>query len=221
MAQYLAVIGDLIGSRGIAGRRGVQQRIEQVFDDINREYRDLIASRLTLTLGDEFQLIARPDGGVLQLLDELERRLELPFRVGIGYGGLLTDIHYERSIGADGEAFWHARDAIEKVHDYNWHGRQRTCVQGYGTLEDELLNALFAASDALRAGWTALQRETFHRMLEEGIYEAQFDQRSFAATLGITESALSRRLSAGNIKIYLNSRAAIARSLEAWHAAHL
>lgn len=37
-------------------------------------------------------------------------------RFGIGVGKILTDINPELSIGADGPAYWHARKAINYIH---------------------------------------------------------------------------------------------------------
>ena len=218
MEHYLAIIGDLIQSREIKDRKAVQKKIEQTFDEINREYNELILSKITLTLGDEFQLLAKPKKGIFALLDTLEMKLGLPFRLGIGYGTLLTDINPEQSIGADGEAFWKARSSIDYVHDKDWNGKNRVRLKGFGEERDLLLNALLATSDTLKSQWTSLQEETFHEMLKRKIYQDSFEQKPFAKQLGISESSLTKRLNAGNIKLYLHARLAIEASMEAYHA---
>lgn len=218
MEQYLAIIGDLIHSREIEDRKQVQKQIKKAFQTINDDYPELILSKLTLTLGDEFQFLTKPQEGIFELLDQLEMELGLPFRLGIGYGSLLTEINPDISIGADGEAFWNARDAITHVHDKDWSGKSRVRVKGFGEEEDLLLNALLATSDTLKSQWTDLQRETFHEMLKRRIYRESFDQKPFAQELGISESNLSKRLSTSNIKLYLHARRAIESSMEAHHA---
>lgn len=214
----ISVIGDLIQSRDIKDRKQVQQRILNVFEKINQKYENIILSKLTLTLGDEFQVILKPHRDIMKLLDDLEGQLKLPFRLGIGYGSLLTTINPELSIGADGETFWHAREAIEYIHDKDWNGRSRVRIQGFGKERDELLNALLATTDALKYQWTDLQRETFEALLEQDLYQSVFDQKSFAKRLKISSSSLTKRLNAGNIKLYIHARNRLGRTIEAWHA---
>lgn len=212
----IAVIGDLIGSRSLPDRRNVQQQLQHALMEVNSAYAEIIESKFTLTLGDEFQGIVRPDPRVFALLDTLESRLPWDFRVGLGYGEILTSIDPELSIGADGPAYWRAREAIDHVHDKNWNGKNRIRICGFGADKDALLNALFVTTDALKASWTRLQRDTFSAMLARGIYRTEFDQQSFAEELGISASALTRRLNAGNIKIYLHGRTTAGESIEAW-----
>jgi len=219
MAQYLALIGDLKGSRRIAQRDQAQQDIRRALDEVNDLFPGLIVTRLTLTLGDEFQALLRPDAQVPRLLDELELRLHAyPFRLGLGYGGISTDIDPNLSIGADGPCYWHAREAIGWVHDNSAGGKYRLAVRGFGDLPDELLNALLQTTDAIKHGWTALQRQTFDALLRHGIYSDSFEQNVFARSIGISDSSLTKRLSAGDIKLYLKTRLLIGRAMEAWHA---
>ncbi|NLD34689.1 MAG: hypothetical protein GX653_07255 [Clostridiales bacterium] len=220
MEQYLALIGDLKGSRQIADREQAQRDIRRALDEVSGLFPGLIVSRLTLTLGDEFQALLHPGAQVTRLLDELERRLaKYPFRLGLGYGGISTAIDPELSIGADGPCYWHAREAIGWVHDNSAGGRYRVAVRGFGPLRDELLDGLFQTTDALKHSWTALQRHTFDQLLAHGIYSDSFEQNVFARSIGISDSSLTKRLSAGDIKLYLRTRVLIGRAMEAWHHA--
>lgn len=218
MQQYLALIGDLRGSRHIDGRDKAQRQIKAALEQVNGQYVGLMASRLTLTLGDEFQALLHPQAQVMRLLDDLQRALrDFPFRLGLGYGGIRTAIDPQLSIGADGECFWHAREALQYVHDNDNGGRSMGRVLGYSGLRDELLNGLFQTTDALKAAWTDIQRETFYQMLAHDLYADSFDQQAFAASIGISPSSLSKRLAAGNIKLYLRTRLLMGRAMEEWH----
>lgn len=217
MAKYIAIIGDLERSREIADRDKAQARIQLALESVNAAYKNLIISKLTLTIGDEFQALVKPDPGILKMMDELEMLLaSFPFRLGIGFGDISTAIDRERSIGADGEAYWMARAAIEYVHDNSQGGRKKTHLGGFGPLKDSLLNTLFEVSDLMKYGWTKLQAETFSHMLMQGTYSPGFDQKAFALKIGISQSSLTKRLSAGNIKLYLKIRNLIGESMEAW-----
>ena len=217
MNKYVAIIGDLKKSRDIKQRDKVQARIQSALEQINFSYHALIVSKLTLTIGDEFQSLLKPQVGTLKMLDELEMKLsDYPFRLGIGYGDISTAIDRERSIGADGEAYWLAREAIGYVHDNSQGGKIRTHVSGFGQHNDRLLNTLFEVSDLMKHGWTKLQGDTFALMLRQGIYLPDFDQKGFAQKIGVSQSSLSKRLSAGNIKLYLKTRNLIGESMEVW-----
>lgn len=221
MQRYLAVIGDLKGSRQIKNRAQAQLEIKKALEDINRAYASCLVSKLTLTLGDEFQALAKPDTCCVKMLDDLAMRLHgFPFRLGLGYGGISTAIDKELSIGADGEGYWRAREAIQYVHDNSAGGKVNTHIIGFGRLEDDLLNALFQASDTLRYGFTALQADTFHHMLAQGIWTPNFEQKPFAEALGISQSSLTKRLNAGNIKLYLKLRNLIGTVIKEWHDEH-
>lgn len=218
MAQYLAIIGDLKGSRQIEQRDQAQQDIRRVLEEMNDLFPDIIVTRLTLTLGDEFQALLKPDVQVTRLLDELELRLAAyPFRLGLGYGSISTAIDPNLSIGADGPCYWHARKAIKWVHDNSAGGKYRVAIRGFGSLWDDLLNSLFQTTDAIKYGWTALQRQTFDALLTHGIYNDVFEQNVFARSIGISDSSLTKRLNAGNIKLYLKTRTLIGRAMEACH----
>lgn len=220
MEKHIALIGDLKGSRHIPNRAQVQIQIKRALEDINLDYPECITSKLTLTLGDEFQALLKPCPRLMQMLDSLAMILQdYPFRVGIGYGDIRTAIDSNVSIGADGEAYWQARAAINYIHDNNAGGRVKTHIFGFSNLENELLNALFEASDTIKYGWTNLQAETFHLMLQHGIYTQSFGQNIFAQAIGISQSSLTKRLNAGNIKLYIKIRNLIGTGISEWYDA--
>lgn len=141
------------------------------------------------------------------MLDDLETRLiSYPFRVGLGLGGISTAIDSRVSIGADGEAFWHARDAISYVHANDAGGKVNTRLIGLNDGWDDTFNSLLEAADTIKFGWTALQDETFRGMIRRSIYSDSFEQKAFAQAIGISESSLTKRLYAGNIKFYIRLR---------------
>ena len=174
----------------------------------------MIQSKFTLTLGDEFQALLTPSKTIFKLLDHLEMLIPVSFRFGLGYGTLTTDFNKDVSIGADGPAYWHAREAIDIIHDQNWSGKTKGYVVTKDDKFDRTINNLLLLSDTLKDGWTDLQRKTFEQMLSKEIYTADFNQKEFADELGISASSLSKRLNVGNIKIYLHSRNTMGYLLE-------
>lgn len=217
MTFYLALIGDLVHSRTHADRAGLQNKLQAVLKAINREYGDFIESKLTLTLGDEFQGLLKPDRRVMRLADDIETRIGHPLRLGFGYGTMLTAINPELSIGADGKAYWSARDAVTWLKEKGAEARIR--IDGFGAWQDDLLNTILLTTDILKNGWTNLQDETFRALIQQGIYTDEFRQVDFARHLGIKPSSLTKRLLAGNIKTYIKARNTVGRTIEVWHHA--
>ena len=94
-----------------------KKSLESCLADLNNEFQAVLASKLSITLGDEFQGLLSLDAPLFQIIDRINLAMK-PYQVrfGIGMGKILTDINPEQSIGADGPAYWHARKAINYIH---------------------------------------------------------------------------------------------------------
>lgn len=216
MRNYIAIIGDIIKSKNIPNRFEFQEKLKDIFTRINTKYSHSIASKFSITIGDEFQAVLFLDKNLLQLLDELYVSIPYNFRLGIGFGSLSTKIDPEISIGADGEAFWNAREAIEFIHNSNYKNRCNIYFVGKKDI-DSSINIIFLLSETIKSQWTTLQKDTFAAMINENIYGENFKQYDLARKLNTSESNLSRRLSNGNIKIYLRARNEITGLLEKYY----
>ncbi|MGY0837426.1 SatD family protein [Aerococcus urinaeequi] len=211
--SYIAIIGDLIDSKKTAHRAQLQENLIQSFYVINQKYAHIIVSKLTITLGDEFQVLIKPNEQLFQFIDDIQRLINHPIRFGIGYGNISTEINPEMSIGADGSAYWHARAAIEEVASNNYSGNLRQVFIGLGE-KDTTINTILLLTDTLRSSWTRNQLDVFNGLLEEGIYQPVFNQSVLAKKLNLSASALSKRLNAGNIKIYLKAKENLINMIE-------
>lgn len=214
MQPYLAVIGDIIDSKKIKNRAEIQSDLQSAFQKLDKAHSSLIVSRFTLTIGDEFQALLKPAREIWQLLDLLAMQSSAPFRLGLGYGEIRTRIDPQQSLGADGEAFWRAREAIQTVHVQNWNGRSHVLFKGEHAKQDSVINSLILSAETLKSQWTRSQVDLFRALLKEGIYQADFNQKSIAAKLKLSESALSKRLTASNIKVYFQLRETLGQLLE-------
>lgn len=213
MEKYITIIGDLINSKQIKNRNIFQDELNQIFSKINKKYKNSIVSNFTITVGDEFQAILFPGADLLKILDELYITISYNFRLGIGYGEITTKINPKLSIGADGNAFWNAREAIEYIYTNNY--KDKCNIYFISKNEyDSSINTLFLLTETLKKQWTKLQKETFSKMITNNIYNEEFNQQEFANKIGITESSLSKRLTLSNIKIYLKGRKEISKIME-------
>lgn len=213
MKTYIAIIGDLINSRSISDRELFQENLIKTLNEINTKYKKSIVTKFTLTLGDEFQAILNLDHNLMKIIDELFVNIKCPFRMGIGYGEIITKIDPNISIGADGSAYWRARKAIDYVYNNNY--QDRCNIYFIGEQEaDSTVNTLFLLTETVKYQWTNLQKETFELMFNDGIYDESFNQQLFAKKINISQSSLSKRLSSGNIKIYLHGRNELMKFME-------
>lgn len=211
--KFIAIIGDIIDSTNIVNRSKVQEELKQVLAEVNSNYKTHIASKWTITLGDEFQALLRPNRDILKMLDYISYKMSsIEIRFGIGLGEIYTDIEYETSIGADGPAYWNAREAIKYIHANNNYGNSKVCFRGKKEA-DHIINNLLNYTDWMKANWTDSQKQILDILLESNIYNEGFQQKFLTQELNISESAVSRRIKSSGIRLYLSSRNKISQEL--------
>ena len=207
--MYLALIADVIDSKMVQERLDLQKQVEKTLQKMNELFGDYLASRFTLTLGDEFQALLKVDAPIFQIIDTLRSELTpTQLRFGIGLGEIVTDIDPLQSIGADGPAYWNARAAINLVHQKNDYGNTQIYFSSGKENQDFFVNSLIASGEAIRSGWRDSQEEILLNLLKRSVYSETFSQQDLAQSLGLNPSALSKRLKSSSIRVYLRGRAA-------------
>ena len=213
--MYLALIADVIDSKMVQERLDLQKQVEKTLQKMNELFGDYLASRFTLTLGDEFQALLKVDAPVFQIIDTLRSELNpTQLRFGIGLGEIVTAIDPLQSVGADGPAYWNARAAINFVHQKNDYGNTQIYFSSGKENQDFFVNALIASGEAIRSGWRESQEEILLNLLKRSVYSETFSQQGLAQSLGLNPSALSKRLKSSSIRVYLRGRAAALASIQ-------
>ena len=213
--MYLALIADVIDSKMVQERFDLQKQVEKTLQKMNELFGDYLASRFTLTLGDEFQALLEVDAPVFQIIDTLRSELTpTQLRFGIGLGEIVTSIDPLQSIGADGPAYWNARAAINLVHQKNDYGNTQIYFSSGKENQDFFVNALIASGEAIRSSWRGSQEEILLDLLKRCVYSENFSQQDLAQSLEINPSALSKRLKSSSIRVYLRGRAAALASIQ-------
>ena len=213
--MYLALIADVIDSKMVQERLDLQKQVEKTLQKMNELFGDYLASRFTLTLGDEFQALLKVDAPVFQIIDTLRSELTpTQLRFGIGLGEIVTAIDPLQSVGADGPAYWNARAAINFVHQKNDYGNTQIYFSSGKENQDFFVNALIASGEAIRSGWRDSQEEILLNLLKRSVYSESFSQQDLAQSLSINPSALSKRLKSSSIRVYLRGRAAALASIQ-------
>ena len=213
--MYLALIADVIDSKMVQERLDLQKQVEKTLQKINELFGDYLASRFTLTLGDEFQALLKVDAPIFQIIDTLRSELTpTQLRFGIGLGEIVTAIDPLQSVGADGPAYWNARAAINFVHQKNDYGNTQIYFSSGKENQDFFVNALIASGEAIRSSWRDSQEEILLNLLKRSVYSESFSQQDLAQSLAINPSALSKRLKSSSIRVYLRGRAAALASIQ-------
>ena len=213
--MYLALIADVIDSKMVQERLDLQKQVEKTLQKMNELFGDYLASRFTLTLGDEFQALLKVDAPIFQIIDTLRSELTpTQLRFGIGLGEIVTAIDPLQSVGADGPAYWNARAAINFVHQKNDYGSTQIYFSSGKENQDFFVNALIASGEAIRSGWRDSQEEILLNLLKRSVYSESFSQQDLAQSLAINPSALSKRLKSSSIRVYLRGRAAALASIQ-------
>lgn len=231
----VALIADIVASKQIKDRQKVQELLGKILESVNRQFKDLIASDLTITLGDEFQGIVESVETAFLIIDlvtlalELETKREtgegVTLRWGIGIGRLSTPIKNRKvSIGTDGPAYWHARQAIEDVHQHNDYGQLNEKL-ATGQSDDAYFNSVIRLQNVIRNSWTQSQKETAYAILKSVSYDDfsnQVIKQALADYLDQTfsEQTVSKRIISTHIKQYTHSRGLLAQQIEDWRTTH-
>lgn len=193
--KFIVVIGDVISSRKVENRNNLQNKLLDIFDNLNTsDYENHIVSPYTITLGDEFQAVyEKADCLFLDSIKILEKTLPQKIRFSFGIGEISTDINREQSIGMDGSAFYFAREGILNLKDQR--GNYKFNIYGLEDPELEKLfnNMLYIFSNLLEQ-WNR-NRYFILRSTMEGKAV-----KEIAKELKLTETAVYMNIYDGNIR---------------------
>ncbi len=202
--MYCALIGDIVHSREIKNRADVQMQLHQTLDDINDRFKKDIASKFTITIGDEFQGLHYSPQNIIEIIDTIKMALyPIKFRFGVGFGEMNTRINENMAIGADGPAYYAAREAIEKIksikHQYERPIKDIMFAYDNPKMKSrlELVNATLSTCSYIEDKWSDKQREVIKKLIQENS-----SQRELADFLGLEQSSIQRRLYASGFYTY-------------------
>lgn len=201
--NYVAIIGDIIDSKKIEDRKGVQQRFRAVLSNINVKYSEDIVALFSITLGDEFQGLLRNRGNIINIITEIEMGMApIQLRFGVGIGDIDTDIQMRHSAEVDGPAYHRARKMVEEIESKRSQYTARSshimiCSHENNVEIDELLNSILSVCTALKLKWTSRQVEIIYTYLlnDENQYKT-------AKALNIGQPSVNKALNNANFYTY-------------------
>lgn len=171
--EYVALIGDIVNSRGIRDRAKSQKDLIHLLSGLNKLHKDQLTSLFTITSGDEFQALFEDPSVIPELLVKLERGfVHSRIRFGIGKGVLSTKLEHS-SIGMDGPAWHLAREAIQAAKAQ---GQLGGVYLGFGDPDDQVLNAISSQAEWYRGRYYERYSDIF-LLLEEGLAQIDISAR--------------------------------------------
>ena len=201
--QYRAIIGDIKKSKQLDDRKKIQIQLQKILNDINIKYTKDIASKFMITLGDEFQGLLGCGENVMSIISEIETKIyPVKIRYGVGIGEMTTDINPDLPLGADGPAYYNARDAIEYLKNNEKKSKASQAnimimADGESNPTVKLLNTVLSLETVIKSKWTDRQREIIHEYIKN-----DDNQIKAAEGLSITQSSVQKSLSKANYYTY-------------------
>lgn len=189
--RYVAIIGDIIGSRQLPDRGQIQLRLEKFLNHINVRFSKFVVAKFVITIGDEFQgLVTRkfPLQEFLWLLKQ-EFGEELKIRFGIGLGALSTALR-EEAIGMDGACFHHARSALNQAKEMG------KFVFFAGFEMNYALMVLFDFVHEIEVNWTSRQWDVIK------FYYRDRDQLAVAEKMDVSKQAINKIIKTARFDLY-------------------
>lgn len=204
---YYAIIGDIKSSKVLNDRFNIQEKLKRTLININLTYKNDIAANFLITLGDEFQGLLLNAGNILQIVKFIQREMyPVKIRFGIGIGDVLTEINKEAAIGADGPAFYAARNMLLEMHELENKIKIQAPDIQLAEYKDKQnfeiieINTMLSLVKTIEDGWSDKQRYTiWDMMINKGSQEA------CALRMETSQSTVARRLADGKYVVYVNA----------------
>lgn len=166
--DYCAITGDLVRSREIQQRNEVQMKLAKTLDEVNKQFRNIIKVKFSITLGDEFQGLIKSLEESYDIIEYI-MRLIYPVRIsfGVGEGAIYTSIE-ETTSKMDGQCFFRSREALEKAKK-----RNQSLIYITGDEKRNVaVNTILMLMDTVRQNWKDLHWRRVWKFEELGTYKA-------------------------------------------------
>lgn len=200
--KYIAMIGDIKQSKKLENRSQIQEKLSNILECVNKTYCAEISANFVITLGDEFQGLLKSNAHLFDIVRHIQRELyPVRLRFGVGIGEISTRIFPEAAIGADGPAYYAAREMIDQLRQQEKIKKQTADIQVSVYNRDDFevteINTILALMKTIEEGWSEKQRLTIWDMMKNG-----GSQEECAKRMGTAQSTIARRLADGYYLTY-------------------
>ena len=167
-----------------------------------------------ITLGDEFQGLLNKNEHLFDIIRHIQKEMyPVQLRFGVGIGEISTNVFYEAAIGADGPAYYAARNMIEELRDQEKKLKKHAAdiqlsIFDTECFEIEEINIILALMKTIEDGWSDKRRYTIWDMAQNG-----GSQEECAKRMDTTQSTVARRLADGSYTTYERVKKTIDKAL--------
>lgn len=182
---YIALIGDIVGSRKLADRASVQEQVKRIIGRVNEREEGGLQAPLKLTGGDEVKTLFTDPVVAVNVIPHVSEALHpISLVWGLGRGSLNTP--WDEDVGSmDGPCFHRARRAIEEASQEGVWGK----VYGFSPRDDRVLSGFLRLMGSIRASWTEKQIRYIR-----AVRDKNRTQEEIARDFGVGPSAVSMAL---------------------------
>lgn len=158
-------------SKSIKERGKSQKHVINILKTVNDKYAQSIASKFIITLGDEFQGLLSSGEHLMDIIQFIKTEVQpIEIRFGIGIGTITTAINPDAALGADGPAYYMARECIDRMKMAKG-TKGRVCgniqirIDNSKHSQELSLNTIFNLMSCIEQTWTVKQKEIVYYAL--------------------------------------------------------
>ncbi|MCM8821130.1 MAG: SatD family protein [Candidatus Omnitrophica bacterium] len=156
--KFLAVTGDIIGSRQAKMRFNLQKSLINTCAVVNAKFSNFIVVNFTITIGDEIQGLLKINAPVLKITGYFEEKLH-PYKIRFGIGeGTVSTSFYDTTTKMDGECFLNSRKALQQSKEEKRHIK---IILDNKSIEP-LIDIICFWIEKTKQEWTELQFKRFY-----------------------------------------------------------
>lgn len=207
--QYFAVVmGDLVQSERSLAPEQLHEMFNTAVDTQNLAHADSLASPLTITLGDEFQGLARTLALAIPIVRDLRLQLmhdAIDCRFVIGLVALKTKVNHAKAWNMMGPGLARARSTLNEKKSNTLY---RFTVDE-NSVTETMLDALGAGITAIERRWTHQQREDIAALMA-GLSPAELARRR-----NVSIHSIYKVRASGDMDAYMTQWDAIDKALSA------
>jgi hypothetical protein len=190
--RYIALIGDVVGSRQIRERIPFDDRLLTRINDLG-DRNPYVVSRYTL-IGDEVQAVFRGAGRLFRDAISVTAAIHpVKMRFSYGVGSLTKPINPDQAIEMDGPAFHRARDGVNELKET---GHLFTVV-GDDVPQVELVRTVLRLVSHHMERWNKNRLEALAGRLEGA------PVKEIAEQLRLSDQAIYKTIDAGAIDVII------------------
>lgn len=201
--KYYIIMADIIGS-GKHDGYALMKDFKAVVESVNKENKKRLLSPLTITLGDEFQGIARSLKDSISLIIKIEEKIvhlqkNIKLRYVLNHGFIDTQINPKIAYGMLGEGLTQARQLLELSKNER---RDRFNINlGNNKYLAEVFDLAFVGFQSIIDDWRLKDFELISAFLA-----FKGDYKKVAKKIKKDNSSVFRRRDSLQIKEYFSSR---------------